>query len=74
MLVIPHRFKKIGLHNVAVRRIFSDILLVLGLKKFEKHCARVTYPPTWGRYTTICNGNIVDTYLKKIIRMQIVKV
>jgi hypothetical protein len=36
MLVIPHRFKKIGLHNVVVRRIFSDILLVLGLKKVEK--------------------------------------
>jgi hypothetical protein len=40
MLVIPHRFKKIGLHNVVVRRIFSDILLVLGLKKVEKHCLR----------------------------------
>jgi hypothetical protein len=33
MLVIPHRFKKIGLHNLVVRRILSDILLVLGLKK-----------------------------------------
>jgi hypothetical protein len=37
MLVIPHRFKKIGLHNLVVRRILSDILLVLGLKKVEKH-------------------------------------
>jgi hypothetical protein len=37
MLVIPHRFKKIGLRNLVVRRIFSDILLVLGLKKVEKH-------------------------------------
>jgi hypothetical protein len=40
MLVIPHMFKKIGLHNLVVRRIFSDILLVLGLKKVEKHCTR----------------------------------
>jgi hypothetical protein len=39
MLVIPHRFKKIGVHNLVVRRIFSDILLVLGLKKVEKHCS-----------------------------------
>jgi hypothetical protein len=38
MLVIAHMFKKIGLHNLVVRRIFSDILLVLGLKKVEKHC------------------------------------
>jgi hypothetical protein len=38
MLVIPHRFKKIGLHNLVVRRKFSDILLALGLKKVEKHC------------------------------------
>jgi hypothetical protein len=37
MLVIPHKFKKTGLHNLVVRRIFSDILLVLGLKKVEKH-------------------------------------
>jgi hypothetical protein len=37
MLVIPHRFKKIGLHNLVVRRIFSDILLALELKKVEKH-------------------------------------
>jgi hypothetical protein len=42
MLVIPHRFKKIGLHNLVVRRIFSDILLVFGLKKVEKHCPRAT--------------------------------
>jgi hypothetical protein len=41
MLVIPHRFKKIGVHILVVRRIFSDILLVLGLKKVEKHCCRV---------------------------------
>jgi hypothetical protein len=41
MLVISHRFKKIGLHNLVVRRIFSDILLVLGLKKVEKHCSRI---------------------------------
>jgi hypothetical protein len=40
MLVIPHRFKKIGLHNLVVRIIFSDILLILGLKKVEKHCSR----------------------------------
>jgi hypothetical protein len=40
MLVIPHRFKKIGLQNLVVRRIFSDILLVLGLKKVEKHWCR----------------------------------
>jgi hypothetical protein len=26
---------------LVVRRIFSDILLVLGLKKVEKHCSRV---------------------------------
>jgi hypothetical protein len=32
MLVIPHRVKKIGLHNLVIRRIFSDILVVLGLK------------------------------------------
>jgi hypothetical protein len=38
MLVIQHRFKKIGLHNLVVRRIVSDILQVLGLKKVEKHC------------------------------------
>jgi hypothetical protein len=39
ILVIPHRFKKkIGLHSLVVRRIFSDILLVFGLKKVEKHC------------------------------------
>jgi hypothetical protein len=37
MLVVPHRFKKIGVHKIVVRRIFSDILLVIGLKKFEKH-------------------------------------
>jgi hypothetical protein len=37
MLAIPHRFKKIGLHNLVFRRIFSNILLVLGLKKVEKH-------------------------------------
>jgi hypothetical protein len=43
MLVIPHRFKKIGLHNLVVRRIFSDILLVLELKKFEKHCSKEGY-------------------------------
>jgi hypothetical protein len=41
MLVIPNRFKKIGLHILVVRRIFSDILLVLGLKKVEKHCPTV---------------------------------
>jgi hypothetical protein len=41
MLVIPHRFKKIGVDNLVVRRSFSDILLVLGLKKVEKHCATV---------------------------------
>jgi hypothetical protein len=40
ILVIPHRFKKIGLHKLVVRRIFSDILLVLGLKMVEKHCSR----------------------------------
>jgi hypothetical protein len=40
MLVIPHRFKKIGLHNLVARIIFSDILLVLGLKKVEKHCTK----------------------------------
>jgi hypothetical protein len=40
MLVIPHRFKKIGVHNLAVRKIFSDILLVHGLKKVEKHWTR----------------------------------
>jgi hypothetical protein len=39
MLVIQHRFKKIGVHNLVVRRIFSDILLVLGRKKVEKHCS-----------------------------------
>jgi hypothetical protein len=38
MFVIPHRFKKIGLHNLMVRRIFSDILLVLELKKVKRHC------------------------------------
>jgi hypothetical protein len=38
MLVITHRSKKVGLHNLVVRRIFSDILLVLALKKVEKHC------------------------------------
>jgi hypothetical protein len=37
MLVIPHRFKKIGVHNLVVRRISSDILLVLGLKTVEEH-------------------------------------
>jgi hypothetical protein len=42
MLVIPHKFKKIGLHNLVVRRNFSDILLVLGLKKVEKHCTNWT--------------------------------
>jgi hypothetical protein len=42
MLVIPHRFKKIGVHNLVVHRISSDILLVLGLKKVEKHWARAT--------------------------------
>jgi hypothetical protein len=36
MLVIPHRFKKIGVHNLVVCRIFSDILLVLGLRNVEK--------------------------------------
>jgi hypothetical protein len=41
MLVIQYRFKKIGLHNLVVRRIFSDILLVLELKKVEKHCLRL---------------------------------
>jgi hypothetical protein len=41
MLVIPHSFKKIGLHNLVVRRIFSDILLVLELKEVEKHCFKV---------------------------------
>jgi hypothetical protein len=40
MLVIPHRFKEISLHNFVVRRIFSDVLLVLGLKKVEKHWRR----------------------------------
>jgi hypothetical protein len=39
MVVIPHRFKNIGVHNLVVRRIFSDILLVLRLKKVEKHCS-----------------------------------
>jgi hypothetical protein len=38
MLVKSHRFKKLGLHILVVRRIFSDILLVLGLIKVEKHC------------------------------------
>jgi hypothetical protein len=37
MLVIPHRFTKVGLCNLVVPRIFSDILLVLGLKNVEKH-------------------------------------
>jgi hypothetical protein len=40
MLVIPHRFKKIGLRNLVVRRNFSDILLVLELKKVEKRWSR----------------------------------
>jgi hypothetical protein len=40
MLVMPHRFKKIGVHNLVIRRIFSDILLVLGLKEVEKHWYR----------------------------------
>jgi hypothetical protein len=40
MLVIQNRFKKIGVRNLVVRRIFSDILLVLGLKKVEKYCNR----------------------------------
>jgi hypothetical protein len=40
MLVIPHRFKKIGLHNLVVRIIFSYSLLVLVLKKVEKHWSR----------------------------------
>jgi hypothetical protein len=35
MLVIPHRFKKIGLQNLVVRRIFSDTVLILGLKRFR---------------------------------------
>jgi hypothetical protein len=34
-MVIPHRFKKIGLYNLMVCRIFSDILLALGLKKLR---------------------------------------
>jgi hypothetical protein len=42
ILVIPHRFKKIGIHNLVVRRIVSDILLVLGLKKVENHCFKAT--------------------------------
>jgi hypothetical protein len=40
MLLTPHRFKKIRVHNLVVRRIFSDILLILGLKKVEKHWSR----------------------------------
>jgi hypothetical protein len=44
MLVIPHRFKKIGVHILVVRRIFSDILLVLGLKKVEKQWPIVSAP------------------------------
>jgi hypothetical protein len=40
ILVIPHRFKKIGVHNLVVRRIFLDILLILRLKKVEKHWSR----------------------------------
>jgi hypothetical protein len=51
MLVIPHRFKKIGLHNIVVRRIFSDILLVLGLKNVEKH---------WSRKLLRLNKNITE--------------
>jgi hypothetical protein len=45
MLVIPHRFKKIGVHNLVVRRIFSDILLVLGLKKVKKHWYNIRIAP-----------------------------
>jgi hypothetical protein len=50
MLVIPHRLKKIGIHNLVVRRIFSYIVLVLGLKEDEKHCSKTcvtTYGTTW---------------------------
>jgi hypothetical protein len=35
---MSQRLKKLGVHNLVVRRIFSDILLVLRLKKVEKHC------------------------------------
>jgi hypothetical protein len=54
MLVIPHRFKKIGIHNLVVRRIFSDILLVLGLKKVEKHWSEV-----YQKYIKKCNLSIL---------------
>jgi hypothetical protein len=40
VLVIKHRFNKIGVRNLVVRRIFSDILPVLGLEKVEKHWSR----------------------------------
>jgi hypothetical protein len=51
MWVIPHRFKKIGVHNLVVRRIFSDILVVLGLKKVEKHWIRGWVGPKAGLRT-----------------------
>jgi hypothetical protein len=56
MLVISHRFKKIGLHNLVVRRIFSDILLVLGFKKVEKHCT--------SRIRLECSKNIRETSVR----------
>jgi hypothetical protein len=31
---------KIDLHNLVVHRTVSDILLVLGHKKVEKHCSK----------------------------------
>jgi hypothetical protein len=53
MLVIPHRFKKIGLHKLVVRRIFSDILLVLGLKKVETHWYMICGCTGFGRHWAI---------------------
>jgi hypothetical protein len=35
MLVIPHRFKKIGVHNFVVRRIFFTFYWSLGLKRLR---------------------------------------
>jgi hypothetical protein len=60
MLVMPHRFKKIGVYNLVVRRIFSDILLVLGLKNVEKQCVR-----------PLCNPSVISCGKRGGIRREL---
>jgi hypothetical protein len=72
MLVIPHRFYKIGVHNLVVRRFFSDILLVLGLKNVEKHCLRpLSYRDRpeyeYYRYTNLL-GEVTMLYLIPVLK------